>query len=149
MSLNLAQFAGVNREAAPVSGGQDSARQQRPEAKYWLNFGYIKTFKDEQGNDDQTFVSRHGIPLDYIEDFDLEGPRAPKNRNMATLRRDQNKFHHGVMAQAHSLKPGESMMLCYDEVTNTGVELRMVGEAAAPIEEDTNAPVQFSFRPRS
>lgn len=147
MSLNLSQFAGLNREAAPAStASAGTTAQKRPEAQFWLNFGYVKTYADEQGVEQQTFVSRHGIPLDHIEDFDLSRIR---NANMATMRRDQNAFHGMVMAEAHTLEPGQAIMLCYDETTNLGVELRRVGAAAAPIEEDANAPKQFSFRPRS
>ena len=147
-TLNLSQFAGLNREgnAAPAStAGAGTSKRDLPPAQFWLNFGYIKTYTDEQSVEQQTFVSRHGIPLDHIEDFDLSRIR---NANMATMRRDQNTFHHMVMEQAHSLQPGEAIMLCYDESTNLGTELRRVGAAAAPIEEDANAPKQFSFRPR-
>lgn len=147
MSLDLARFSNINREplnhAGAGTGQTGDARKPREEAQFWLNFGYIKNYRDENGDEAQTFVSRHGIPLDFISDFDLSRIR---NANMATLRRDQNKFHGSVMDRARALAPGESVLICYDEQANLGVELRRAGEAAAPIEEDDNAAPAFSFR---
>lgn len=142
MSLDLSQFARSNREATNTNDST-SNRKSREEAKFWLNFGYIKAFKNEQGEDDQVFVTlARGIAVDQIDQFDLDRVR---NSNMATLRRDQNRFLDAIMAEANKLEPGTSKFLCFDEKHNLGVELRRVGEAAKPHEEDTDAPLPFSF----
>lgn len=140
MSLNLADFARQNREPAPASS---TTAPKREEAKIWLNFGYIKSFTNEQGEADQVFVTiARGIPVDQIEPFDLGRIR---NANMATLRRDQNKFLAAITAEADKLNPGESKIIAFDNDRNLGVELRRVGEAATPHEEDDNAPLPFTF----
>lgn len=144
-TLNLADFARSNREPAPAATGATAA-PKREEAKIWLNFGYIKNFKNEQGEDDQVFVTiARGIPVDQIEPFDLTGSRAPRNANMATLRRDQNKFLAAILGEAEKLEPGQSKIVAFDNDRNLGVELRRVGNAAVPHEEDDNAPLPFSF----
>ena len=143
MSLNLADFARANREPAQGSAAFSNSGQKREEAKIWLNFGYIKSFNNEQGEADQVFVTiARGIPVDQIEPFDLDRIR---NANMATLRRDQNKFLAAITAEADKLEPGQSKIIAFDNDRNLGVELRRVGEAAAPHKEDENAPLPFSF----
>lgn len=143
MSLNLASFATQNREAAAPVAGANGSRAPREDAKLWLNFGFIKHFTNEQGEADQTFVTiARGIPVDQIEDWDLSKIR---NSNMATLRRDQNRFRAAIMGEAEKLAPGESKMICFDDSANLGVELRRVGEAAQPV-DDGNEPLGFTFR---
>ena len=141
-TLNLADFTRSNREPAQNTT-QSGTTQKREDAKIWLNFGYIKSFKNEQGEADQVFVTiARGIPADQIEPFDLGKIR---NANMATLRRDQNRFLAAIMAEADKLEPGQSKIIAFDNDRNLGVELRRVGDAAAPHEEDDNAPLPFSF----
>jgi len=142
MSLNLADFA--RSATAPITTApQGTERKPREEAKFWLNFGYIKNFKNEQGEDDQTFVTlARGIPVDQVEAFDLGKIR---NTNMATLRRDQNKFLAAIMTEAEALEPGQSKIISFDNERNLGVELRRVGNAAEPIAEEDDAPLPFSF----
>ena len=144
MSLNLSGFANLsNRSAAAESA--PAGRQQREEAKIWLNFGYPKVIPGVDGAEDtETFVSlARGIPLDQIEKFDM----TKQNRaTMATLRRDQNNFLDALMAKAEELQPGEAKIICFDEVSGLGIEMRRRGEGAAPIEEAADAPLPFSFR---
>lgn len=145
-ALNLSGFAGLgqSREAAPAAAGT-TARAPREEAKFWLNFGYPKKIAGVDGAEDTvTFVSlARGIPLDQIEDYDLS---KVQRSTMATLRRDQNRFRAMLMAEGEKLEPGESKIISFDETTSLGVELRRRGEGAAPIEEDADAPLPFSFR---
>lgn len=143
MSLNLASFASANRGPEVDNRRPETTRAPREDAKLWLNFGFIKHFTNEQGEADQTFVTiARGIPVDQIEDWDLSKIR---NSNMATLRRDQNRFRAAIMGEAEKLAPGESKMICFDDGANLGVELRRVGEAAQPV-DDGNEPLGFTFR---
>lgn len=140
MSLNLSGFAGLGQQQTQAPSTE---RKQREDAKLWLNFGFVKHFKNEQGEDDQVFVTiARGIPVDQIEDFDLSKIR---NSSMATLRRDQNRFRQAILAEGEKLAPSESKFLCFDDSANLGVELRRVGEAAAPA-DDGDEPLGFSFR---
>jgi hypothetical protein len=146
MSLNLTGFAGLaaarKGEAAPANTNAGTTGGKREEAKIWLNFGYPKIIKGEP--DTETFVSlARGIPLDQIEKFDMS---KQTRSSMATLRRDQNRFLDMLMAEADKLEPGTSVVLCFDEHTNLGIEMRRRGEGAAPIEEEADAPLPFSFR---
>jgi len=144
--LNLAGFARAgqkNTETAPASNG--ATGNKREEAKIWLNFGYPKMIPGTDGGEDtETFVSlARGIPLDQVEKFDM----TKQNRStMATLRRDQNRFLDMLMAEADKLQPGEAKIICLDETTNLGIEMRRRGEGAAPIEEAEDAPLPFAFR---
>lgn len=145
MALNLSDFANANRQPAPAQGGRRRKADgtEYEEAKIWINFGYIKRFKNEQDEDDQVFVTiARGIPVDQIEPFDLDRIR---NSNMATLRRDQNRFLAAIMGEADKLEPGQSKIIAFDNDRNLGIELRRVGDAAPPHEEDASAPLPFSF----
>lgn len=145
--LNLANFAALSaRNSAPAAAaGATATTKPREEAKIWLNFGYPKLIPGVDGGEDtETFVSlARGIPLDQVEKFDM----TKQNRaTMATLRRDQNRFLDMLMAEADKLQPGEAKIICFDETTSLGIEMRRRGEGAAPIEEADDAPLPFSFR---
>ena len=136
MTLNLAQFAGLNREAAPVSGAQASGngqRADRPQAEYWLNFGYPKSYVDADGNEQVSWVSLGlGIPLDQVNEFDITDRKVAPTPDMATLRQRQNKFRDGLLAKAKTLAPGEAVIVSFDKERNTGMELRRRAGASAP-----------------
>lgn len=134
MSLNLSQFAGVSREAAPVSGAQSSGqRADRPQAEFWLNFGYPKPYVDADGNEQISWVSLGlGIPLDQVNEFDITDRKVAPTPDMATLRQRQNKFRDGLLAKAKTLAPGEAVIVSFDSERNTGMELRRRAGASAP-----------------
>ena len=143
--LNLAGFANLSQRSRNANAVDAPAAGKREEAKIWLNFGYAKTIPGVDGAEPtQTFVSlARGIPLDQVEKFDLT---KQTRSTMATLRRDQNNFLDALMARAAEIKPGESSIICFDEVSGLGIEMRVRGEGAAPIEEEEGAPAPFSFR---
>lgn len=134
MSLNIANYAGINREAAPVSGNSTGANgEKRPAAEFWLNFGYPKAYTDSEGNEQVSFVSLGlGIPLDQVTEFDLNDRKTCPTPDMATLRKRQNKFRDALLAKAQTLQPGEAVIISFDKDKNTGIELRRRMSASAP-----------------
>lgn len=143
-SIHLSDFAGFAARQQEEASANTQGKKPREEAKLWLNIGYFKTYKDEDGHDQETFVTlKSGIPLDQVGTFDMA---KVKKSGMATLRRDQNRFLEMLLARAESVPPGEGQIVVMDETTGIGIELRRVGEAAAPVDEEDDAPVGFSFR---
>lgn len=138
MSLDLSQFAGLNRNG-PAAQAQGNAtgtgnRPNRKNAKFWINPGYPKTITNDAGEEETIWVSLGlGVPLDQIEEYDLD---RVKTTGMATLRSRQNKLRAKLLARAEKLEPGQSVIISFDPATKLGMELRRVAEAATPIEDE-------------
>ena len=108
--------------AAPEAPAADA----RPKAEYWLNVGYVSTYKDEDGT--YRFVSLSaGIPLDTIEVLST----ASRNTNFAYFRQAQNELREELLVEAAKLKPGEDLIFDAEPGQLT-FQLRRVGGEVAP-----------------
>lgn len=96
-----------------------AANGDAPKAKFWLNIGYAVDVKDENGNDEERFVSLpQGIPLDTQEALPAKG----KNQEWKAFQQARNGLLEQIMAAAQTLEPGEGQLL------NLQIQLRRVNE---------------------
>lgn len=99
-------------------------REDLPKAKYWVNFGYTVQMQNDEGAIEDRFVSGCGVGLDTIK------PRATNSSNegYALFNQACNDLHEQFMAEARTLKPGETRIISTDPVTGLQVQLRHVQE---------------------
>ena len=121
--MGILDFEAKNE--APKSGqtnGRTNGREDKPEAEWFLNFGYPAQTKSDDGEKVTTFVSLATVTtLDTIQEFDLSRINSPFMRN---LRDAQNELRNDFMEEAIKLEPGESVILMTDDRTGLQVELR-------------------------
>ena len=133
------------------AGTSNNANEERARAQFWINLGYVRQGKDEQGNDTQYFVALAGlggkdgrstlggIALDSMADFPLTG-----SANMQSLRKQQNELRAMFLEAGEKLAPGESRIVSADPNTGLAIELRRVAEAVNAEDVETEAcPVKL------
>ena len=121
MSLNFEHTFGKPQ-------ANNSSKDDRPKAQFWLNIGYPVTVKTESG-EEQRFVSLPtGIPLDTQE------PLATNSRNaeFAAFQAARNNLHEQIMAAAQALQPGE------EKILNLQIQLRRVNEESVAVDSSKN-----------
>ena len=120
MSLNFEHTFGKPQ-------ANNSSKDDRPKAQFWLNIGYPVTVKTESG-EEQRFVSLPtGIPLDTQE------PLATNSRNaeFAAFQAARNNLHDQFMAVAAKLQPGEEKIIGLGD-SGLALQIRRVNEESAP-----------------
>lgn len=111
----------------------NSSKDDRPKAQFWLNIGYPVTVKTEAG-EEQRFVSLPtGIPLDTQE------PLATNSRNaeFAAFQAARNNLHDQFMAVAAKLQPGEDKIIGLGD-SGLALQIRRVNEESAPVSTEHN-----------
>jgi hypothetical protein len=110
----------------------NGASSDKPKAQFWLNVGYVPESAVEE-NPDYNFVSlASGIPLDTMQTL----PTNSKNQLFAAFQSARNELRDQLIAAAKELKPGEAQV-----ISTTGplaIQIRRVGEDAAPVPTETN-----------
>ena len=120
------QFAGIFGQLGQTTTAK--TKEDRPQAKVWLNIGYEVDVKVDDGQggtkNDVNFVSLPvGIPADTMEAKPL--PKG-KNQQLRNLVAAQNNLLGLVKAAAEKLQPGESGIIPLK------IQLRRVEDEAAP-----------------
>ena len=126
MSLNFEHTFGKPQ-------ANNSSKDVRPKAQFWLNIGYPVTVKTEAG-EEQRFVSLPtGIPLDTQE------PLATNSRNaeFAAFQAARNNLHDQFMAVAAKLQPGEEKIIGLGD-SGLALQIRRVNTESAPVSTEHN-----------
>lgn len=127
MSLNFEHTFGKPQ-------ANNSSKDDRPKAQFWLNIGYPVTVKNGEGVEEQRFVSLPtGIPLDTQE------PLATNSRNaeFAAFQAARNNLHDQFMAVAAKLQPGEEKIIGLGD-SGLALQIRRVNEESAPVSNGNN-----------
>ncbi len=117
------------QNVAPISAarGRQTAAQDRPQAKLWLNVGYNvpQSYRNpETGEMEDRFVNLPvGIPVDTMESLAIRG----QNADWATFQSSRNELLKALQAKGNELEPGEEV-----EVTLT-VRLRRSKDAVEAV----------------
>lgn len=105
----------------------NTAKQDRPVAKFWLNIGYNVPGAGDDGED--RFVALPvGIPLDTMKPVTTNSRNDSYREFMAA----KNDLLEQIMEAAQKLQPGEERKL------NLEIQLRHVADVQAPVERETN-----------
>ena len=126
MSLNFEHTFGKPQ-------ANNSSKDDRPKAQFWLNIGYPVTVKTESG-EEQRFVSLPtGIPLDTQEAL----PTNSRNSEFAAFQAARNNLHDQFMAVAAKLQPGEDKIIGLGD-SGLAIQIRRVNEESAPVSTEQN-----------
>ena len=126
MSLNFEHTFGKPQ-------ANNSSKDDRPKAQFWLNIGYPVTVKTESG-EEQRFVSLPtGIPLDTQEALATNS----RNAEFAAFQAARNNLHDQFMAVAAKLQPGEEKIIGLGD-SNLALQIRRVNEESAPVSTEHN-----------
>ena len=136
MAIDFSKTFGKNN-----AGADKPSKDDRPKAQLWLNIGYVSDAIDPETGERRFVAMPTGIPLDTQERLDTK----MRNREFAAFQAARNDVLDQCIAVGEKLEPGQSKIIAFDNDRNLGVELRRVGNAATPHEEDDNAPLPFSF----
>ena len=111
----------------------NSSKDDRPKAQFWLNIGYPVTVKTESG-EEQRFVSLPtGIPLDTQEALATNS----RNAEFAAFQAARNNLHDRLMAVAAKLQPGEEKIIGLGD-SGLAIQIRRVNEESAPVSTEHN-----------
>ena len=126
MSLNFEHTFGKPQ-------ANNSSKDDRPKAQFWLNIGYPVTVKTEAG-EEQRFVSLPtGIPLDTQEALATNS----RNAEFAAFQAARNNLHDQFMAVAAKLQPGEEKIIGLGD-SGLALQIRRVNVESAPVSTEHN-----------
>jgi hypothetical protein len=139
--IDMSSFASIfpAMNGASTNAGS-TAREKKPAAKIWLNFGYNRPVTDAQGQASTVFVSLpFGIPVDTQDTKDLKG-----STNMVQLRKWQNELLEEVVRIGNELQPGDERILAFDGTNGLAIQIRRVREEVAA--EQVDSGERFTLR---
>lgn len=110
------------------SAAAESAKEERPQAKFWLNIGYEVAVKDADGVEGTRFISLPvGLPLDTQQHRVTRG-----TGEVAQIISAGNDLLDDLIKAAQAIPAGETKLV------NLQIQIRHVQEASA-IPAGTNA----------
>lgn len=127
--LNFAEAAAQHLNTNPSNS--HTQIDDRPNAKIWLNVGMILPFTNENGEEEQVFVSiPKGIAFDTMEKMEARGNNPENNQKIET----GNFIMEHFQKEVESLKPGETVILPLVVEARRIVEPGVAGTAASGAE---------------
>ena len=132
MALDFSSIGSTTASARGTqtrTSGTNQQNEQRPQAKVWANIGYEVAVTNNEGNEENRFVSLPvNLPIDTMEPVVIRGQNVDYN-NFQSARND---LLSALIDAANQLQPGEG------KIINLKVQLFKRNEAIEPTKADEN-----------